>query len=141
MNKSKLFKTKLAPLDVQNDSVNKSLLSNDELTKLSIERSIQAPIYMQPEVNKRDNSDPARYKTSVMKVKIPVTHEKFKSSLINKNQSELSDMQPEETKCFYKNRPLNEFDCFDDDNSPEEWLRICNEMNSIAHAHTLVYEN
>lgn len=125
---------------MQSDSVNKSLYSNDELTKLSIERSIQAPVYMQPEPDARDRKDPARYKTSVMKVKIPVTHEKFKLAS-NKQQSELAEMQPEETKCFYKNRPLHEFDCFDDDNSPEEWLKICNEMNSIAHAHTLVYEN
>jgi hypothetical protein len=45
-NKSKLFKTKLSPLDLpnSNDSVNKSIYSNDELVKLSVERSIQQPI-------------------------------------------------------------------------------------------------
>jgi hypothetical protein len=66
---------------------------------------------MNPESPSRDISNPARYKTSVMKVKIPVTHEKFKSKVMSKNQAELVVIQPEETKCFYKNRPLNEFDC------------------------------
>jgi len=72
-----------------------------------------------------------------MKVKIPVSHEKFKAN-INQNQGELFEMQPEETKSFYKNKPLHEFYCYDDDKTPEEWLKICNDMNSIAHAHKLL---
>jgi len=99
VNKSTLFKTKLAPLDLPNDSVNKSIYSNDELIKLSVERSIQAPLFMQQELPTRDISNPARYKSSVMKVKIPVSHEKFKANIVQ-NQGELFEMQPEETKSF-----------------------------------------
>lgn len=110
VNKSALFKTKLAPLDVKNDSVNKSVISNDELVKLSVERSIQAPLFMQSEVPTRDITNPARYKSSVMKVKIPVSHEKFKAS-IAQNPSELVEMPTEDTKSYYKNKPLHEFDC------------------------------
>jgi hypothetical protein len=93
-----------------NDSVNRSVYSNDELVKLSVERSIQAPLFMQPDAPTRDISNPARYKSSVMKVKIPVSHEKFKASIVQP-QGEILEMQPEETKSFYKNKPLHEFDC------------------------------
>lgn len=97
VNKSALFKTKLAPLDIQHDSVNKSVISNDELVKLSVERSIQAPLFMQNEVPTRDITNPARYKSSVMKVKIPVSHEKFKAS-IAQNPSDLVEISTLETK-------------------------------------------
>lgn len=54
---------------------------------------------MQPDAPTRDNSNPARYKSSVMKVKIPVSHEKFKASIVQ-NQQEILELQPDETKSF-----------------------------------------
>lgn len=121
--------------------MNDSILSQkDSLLKQSIEEKIENPLLENSEVPIRDISNPARNKQSVMKVKVPISHDKFKTTIKPKNQ-EIIEYAPEDSKSYYKNKPLHEFDCYDDDKDPLEWLEICQNMNSIAHAHTPIYEN
>jgi hypothetical protein len=44
-------------------------------------------------------------------------------------------------KSYFKNKPLHEFDCYDDDKSPEEWLVLYKNSVNQTHGHTLVYDD
>lgn len=138
-NKSNLFRQKLKPIDSnlnKNDPVGgNSVISNDELIKISVEKLVNSPMLQNPEQPVRDTKNPARFKRSVMNVKVPIPHEKFKAVIVP--ILDVQEQQPEDFKSFQKNKPLHEFDCFDDDKKPEEWLLVCSEMNANAHAHTL----
>lgn len=95
-----MFKQKLKPIDSNNTRKeplgSNSVISNDELIKVSVEKSVHSPMLYNAELPIRDTKNPARFKTSLMKVKVPLTHEKFKAVIVP--QLEVQAYQPEETK-------------------------------------------
>jgi len=84
-NKTTLFRQKLKPIEnpPRKEHVGgSSTMSNDELTKLSVEKSIHSPLLAHADLPVRDTKNPARFKNSVMKVKVPLSHEKFKAVVV-----------------------------------------------------------
>jgi hypothetical protein len=77
--KTNLFKKKLKPIS---KNINETDSVKDELITQSINNSIQNPLIDQNDQPIRESNYPARFKSSVMKIKVPITHEKYKAEIV-----------------------------------------------------------
>jgi len=103
-----MFRTKLRPLEsLQTEG--DSTLPHDDLTKVTLEKPVHTPLLQGEESPSRNLTTPARFKSSVMQIRLPTSPDKKLSQEVT--QKQLSPQQVTETKSLWKNKPFQMFDC------------------------------